>query len=246
MLKKALCSLGFGGATVDTVLERPEAMIGDVLRPEVRIKGGEIEQDIRSIALELVTSCRVEVQENVTEHGEIVVASAMIEPGRIGAHEERTIRVELAIPLCTPITGHSTKTELRTRLEVLGGIDPQDSDRIEIRPNQLMAALLNGIKEAGFLLADTEVEHTPQGANPVTQEFDFRPTSPEEVGVEEIEVSFIPINGGLEVHLTVDNRGGFTTRGTERSARFEVTEADIAELDVARALRTAIEAARAE
>ena len=244
MLKKVLCTLGFGGATVDTVVQEPKAEIGEKLGLEVRIKGGEAEQAIRAIILELVTSCRVEIQENATERAEIVIASTTIELGRVEAREEKTIPTELDVPVWAPITGYSTRTVLRTRLEVIGGVDPQDTDAIEILPNRVMAATLNGIRDAGFVLADTEVEHDPQSPRPTVQEFDFRPTSPGMYSIEQVEVWFSPVEGGLDVHLITDRCGAFGARGRERSAQFRVLESEIDNLP--NAFRAAIAAARPE
>lgn len=243
MLKKVLCTLGFGGATVDTFVQEPKVEIGGKLGLEVRIKGGEAEQAIQTIVLELVTSCPVEIHENVSKHAEIVVASTTIEFGGVGVREEKTIPVELDVPVWAPITGHSTRTVLRTRLEVTGGVDPQDADAIEIRPSPIMAATLNGIEDAGFVLADTEVEHDPRSARPAVQEFDFRPTSPEMYGIEQVEVWFSPLDGGLDVHLITDRRGPFDVRrGKERFAQFRVLESEID--SVPDAFRAAIAAAR--
>ena len=240
MFKNVLCSIGIGGATVDTVLENTDVVVGETLRGEVRIKGGDTEQDLRAVVLELVTHCLVEVGDDQNTHSEIVVASATVEPGRIGVLEEKSIPMEIDVPASAPITICSTSTVLRTRVDVAGGVDSRDSDRVRLLPNRTMSAVLDGIASAGFLLADTEVEHNPHRPKPFVQEFDFRPRSPDDFGVNDVEVSFVPIDGGMEVVVTADNRGGFFTVGREHSARFCVMDAEIDRLNIAAELRKAI------
>ena len=57
MFKNVLNSLG-----VDTVHSSTDVVVGEPLRGEVRIKTGEVEQDIRGVVLELVARCLVETR----------------------------------------------------------------------------------------------------------------------------------------------------------------------------------------
>lgn len=242
MLRKFLRTLGVGGATIDTVLESDEIVVGDVLRGEVRVKGGNADQEIRGVTFDLVTRCLVETQGDQKVHADLVLASGTIELGRVQAGEDLSAQIEIEVPASAPISIGSTSTFLRTRLDVAGGIDPKDTDAVHLRPTPTMLAVLQGMEQAGFYLAETEVEHNPRRANPFVQEFDFRPRGFGSYGVEEVEISFNPIRGGVEVLLTVDNRGGFFTSGRERSARFRVTDVD--RLDMAAELRRAIDSLR--
>ena len=242
MLRKFLRSIGFGGATIDTVLENDEIVVGDTLRGEVRVKGGDADQEIRGVTLDLVTRCLVETRADEKVHADLVLASGAVELGRVQAGEDLSARIEIDVPASAPISIGSTSTFLRTRLDVAGGIDPKDMDAVHLRPTPAMLAVLQGMEQADFYLAETEVEHNPRRANPFVQEFDFRPRGFESFGVEEVEISFNPIRGGVEVLLTVDNRGGFFTSGRERSARFRVT--DVGRLDMAAELRRAIASLR--
>lgn len=239
-----LSSLGVGGATVDTVLKSTDIVVGSTLHGEIHIKGGTSEQDIRGVVLELRTRCLIEAHGHDKAHGEIVIASGKVDPGKIGAGEERVIPISIDVPASAPISVGSTSTVLRTRLDVAGAIDPRDSDKVRLLPGRAMAAVLEGMGNAGFRLVETEVEYKPRRDNPFMQEFDFRPQSMGDFGIEEAELSFVPISGGMQVLLTVDNRGGLFGMGHERSARFRVMDASADAKALAGELRGAIESLR--
>ena len=240
MLGKLMRTLGVGGATIDTVLESDEVVVGGTLRGEVRVKGGASDQDIRGVTIEIVTRCLVETRSDNKVHAEILLASGTIDLGRVGAGEELTAPLEVDIDPAAPISIGSTTSFVRTRLNLAGAVDPTDKDPIRLLPTPAMLAVIDGLEQAGFALAETEVEHNPRRVNPFVQEFDFRPRGFNDYGVEEVEISFQPIRGGVEVLLTVDNRGGFFTMGRERSTRFQVSDTDLP--DMAAQLRSAIEA----
>nr|WP_111298270.1 sporulation protein [Paracoccus saliphilus] len=242
MLGKLLRTFGVGGATIDAVLESDEVVVGETLRGEVQVKGGGADQSIRGVTFELITRCIVETRGDEKVYANLVLASGMIELDRVRAGENLSAQIEIDVPAHAPISIGSTSTFLRTRLNVAGAADPKDMDVIQLRPTAAMLAVLRGMEQAGFSLAETEVEHNPHRPNPFVQEFDFRPRSARDYGVEEVEISFSPIPGGVEVLLTVDNRGGFFTSGRERSTRFRVTDAT--RLDMAAELWKAIDALR--
>ena len=244
MIKNILSSIGIGGASLDTVLDDPDVVAGEALSGEVRVKGGTTEQDIRGVALELVTRCLAETRGDEKVYAEIVVASARLDPGPVGPGEARTLPFRIEVPASAPLTVGTTSTVLRTRLDVARAIDPRDSDRVRILPNETMAAVFEGMERAGFRLVETEVEYNPRRSDPFVQEFDFRPRSSRDFGIEEVEISFTPIQGGVEVALTVDNRGGLFMPGRERTARFRVTASQLDRLDMATELRRAIDGLR--
>lgn len=60
MFKRMLSAFGVGGPSVDTVLDSPHALPGEVVTGQVRIQGGSKDAQIEEILLSLVT--RVEVE----------------------------------------------------------------------------------------------------------------------------------------------------------------------------------------
>lgn len=55
-MKKVLASIGIGNATVDTVLPSTTVTPGESVDAEVRIEGGDAEQAVDRIELELETA----------------------------------------------------------------------------------------------------------------------------------------------------------------------------------------------
>lgn len=243
MFGKVLSSLGFGGISVDTVLQDDTLAPGDTLRAEVRITGGQSAREIRAAHLSLLTRCLVEGPGG-KRHGDIMLVEGRAPIGRIEANETLTLPIEMDLPAAAPISIGSTATRLETRLEVAGAVDPRDSDPLTIRPGPTMARVLQGIEAAGFRLAETEVEYRPHHEPAFLQEFDFRPTGLGDLGIEEVEAAFLPIPGGVELLLTVDRRGGLFLGGGERMTRLRITDAEAPRIDMGRELRRAIEALR--
>jgi sporulation-control protein len=243
MFGKVLSSLGIGGATVDTVLEHEALAPGDTLRAEIRIPGGNAAQEIRAAHLSLVTRCLVEGPHG-RRHGDIVLVEGQAPIGRIEAGESLTLPIEMDLPRAAPITIGSTSTRLETRLEVPGAVDPRDSDPVTIRPGATMARVLQGIEAAGFRLSEAEVEYQPRRDPPFLQEFDFRPVGLGDLGIEEVEVAFLPYAGGVELLLTVDRRGGLFMGGGERMMRLRIDDAEAGRVDMAAELRRVIERLR--
>ena len=244
MFKSILRTLGVGGATVETVITDPDVDVGGELAGEIRITGGSHEQEIQGVVLEIVTRARVETRGDDKVYAEIGLGEAALHPGRVGAGATVTLPFRIRLPASAPLTVGSTQTLLKTRLDVAGAVDPRDTDPIRVRPNRAMQAVFDGMERAGFRLVETEVEYNSRRANPFVQEFDFRPRSSRDYGIEEVEISFALVPEGVEVSLTVDNRGGFFAMNRERTARFRVTEAQADRLDMASELRRAINALR--
>ena len=172
------------------------------------------------------------------------MGEATLHPGRVGAGAAVTLPFRIRLPASGPLTVGSTQTLLKTRLDVAGAVDPRDTDQIRVRPNRAMQAVFDGMERAGFRLVETEVEYDPRRTNPFVQEFDFRPRSSRDYGIEEVEISFALVPEDVVVSLTVDDRGGFFAINRERTARFRVAETQADRLDMASELRQAINGLR--
>jgi len=240
MLKSILSTIGIGGASVDTILDDRQVVVGENLTGRVEIRGGSTEQTVQGLFLELVTRCIVEANGDNKVYADIVVASGHVPFDGIRPGERKSVPFAIPVDPSTPISIGATSTKLRTRLDIANAIDATDSDLVQILPSPVMSAILHGVEAAGFRLAETEVEYNARRNNPFVQEFDFKPRSMRDYGVEEVEISFKPLRNGVEVSLTVDRRGGFFTMGGERVARFKVTEGDLHRLDMASEIRNAI------
>ncbi|TNC50419.1 hypothetical protein FHG66_07920 [Rubellimicrobium rubrum] len=244
MFKGILRSIGIGGASVETVLHASEAVPGGEIAGEIRISGGDHKQDIRGVVLEIVTRARVETRGDDKVYAEINLGEAKLQPGRVEAGSKVNLPFRIRLPASCPITIGTTSTVLKTRLDVTGAIDPRDADAIRVLPTHAMNAVFDGLERAGFHLVETEVEYNPRRSNPFVQEFDFRPVGRGDWDIEEVEISFDPVPGGIDVLLTVDNRGGFFVPGHERTGRFRVLDAQADRFDLATELRQTINSLR--
>jgi sporulation-control protein len=240
MLKSLFSSIGISGTTVDTVVDNNQVVVGETLIGRVDIKGGSTDQVVQGVALELFTRCLIETRGDQKVHADIVVASGRIDLDGIRAGERKSVPVAIPIDPATPLSLGTTSTRLRTRLDIANAVDARDNDLVRILPNRVMSAIFNGLETAGFRLVETEIEYNPRRKQPFVQEFDFKPRSLKDFGVEEVEISFKPLRNGIEVALTVDRRGGLFTAGGERTSRFKVKESDLSHLNMANELRNAI------
>jgi sporulation-control protein len=117
MLKNMLASIGFGGTKVDAVVDTPTVEAGSQLTGTIHIKGGDVEQHIDAILLDLVCKYIVETRDDHKVYGEITVATTgtwldrNIRPG-----EHRKLDFKLQVPVFAPLSLGSTDTVLRTRL----------------------------------------------------------------------------------------------------------------------------------
>lgn len=242
MLKNVLASIGIGGMKVDTLVNQAEIEAGDVLNGVVAIKGGDVSQRIDAIVLQLMTRCIVETRNDQKVYAEIQVAAASAAADMdVAPGQTFELPFQMEVPVFAPLSVGSTKSLLRTRLDVPKAVDPRDTDAVRILPNTAMRSVFEGMEHAGFRIAEVEVEHTPHAAIPFTQEFDFKPVHFRDWGVEEVEIAFRPSgSGALDVLMTVDRRGGLFSFGGETGYRFKVPASGADPQDVAAAIRQVI------
>lgn len=237
---------GAGGARVEVHLDNSHLTPGDTLLAEVRIFGGDRDSAFRGVDVELVTLSPVEDQRGQVQHAQIHIDGIRLEGGEIAAGDEIAAQVEIDLAQTVPISVGATHTVLRARLDVAGGRDPGHEVAVQIEPTPLQRRVFDAAGAIGFHLAASEVEHDPArarmipGAPEVMQEFDFKPKSLTDLGVKEIEISFLPSEHGAEVLLTVDSRSGIFRLERERLCRFHVSEMAGVD-DIARDLRAAIQ-----
>ncbi|OXM48072.1 SpoOM family protein, partial [Amycolatopsis thailandensis] len=104
MFKRMLSAFGVGGPSVDTVLDSPHAVPGEVITGQVRIQGGSSDAQIEEILLSLVT--RVEVERG--DHERAGTAEFLrVSAGRkvkVAAGQLTTVPFRIALPWETPIS----------------------------------------------------------------------------------------------------------------------------------------------
>jgi len=202
-MSRILSSIGIGGAVVDTVLPDPDIRPGETVEVDVELHGGSATQEIDGIYFALKT--RVEsdgdVEERVLEEFE-VSESISLDPD-----EERTVPVELSLPLWTPLTRGGASVWLETGLDIDWAKDPTDEDQIDVVPGEFSAALFEAVEELEFEPKYSELVDTPYlDDRPFAQEFDFVPTSRFRDLLDELEITLMPRGDDLRVFIEFDQR----------------------------------------
>jgi len=233
-MKDVLSRIGIGSARVDTVLPSQTVRAGDTVDAEVHVEGGSTEQDIDAIYFALETEYR-------TEDGyrdAVVDKWQLTDPFTIGTEEDRRFETTVDIPRHTPVTVGSVSVEIETGLDISMAVDPEDEDRLEVRPTARLQAVFDALEALDFTLHSASCEATPGGLLATSarfvQEFEFRPTGGEFAGqVDEVEVVPVYDDDSLTVHLEVDRRGGLLSEAMdtdERHTSFTVATADPASI----------------
>ncbi|PRS18077.1 sporulation protein [Bacillus halotolerans] len=207
--KKLAASAGIGAAKVDTILEKDAYCPGEEVRGTVHVKGGKIAQDIRYIDLQLNTRYVIvkddeERRKHATIHSFRVTGSFTIQPG-----EEHQFPFSFILPLDTPITVGKVEVAVVTDLDIQGGIDKSDHDRIFVEAHPWVENVLEAIENLGFRLNEADCEQASyfQRRLPFVQEFEFVPTSGYyRQMLDELELIFLLEEDGLEIIFEVDRR----------------------------------------
>ncbi|WP_345911059.1 sporulation protein [Bacillus altitudinis] len=207
--KKFAASVGIGAAKVDTILEKDAYEPGEEVKGTVHVKGGKVPQDIRYIDLKLKTWYTIvkddeEQRKHTTIHSVRVTESFTIQPGE--AHQ---FTFSFHLPLDTPMTVGKVEVAVVTDLDIQGGIDKFDHDRIFVNAHPWVNRVLEAVGNLGFHLHEADCEEAPYFRRrlPFVQEFEFIPTSDYyRQMLDELEVIFFIDEEGLDIIFEVDRR----------------------------------------
>ncbi|WP_444944436.1 sporulation protein [Microbulbifer sp. ZKSA006] len=222
MFQKLKASIGIGAAKVDTVVQNPELVQGDVIKGAIHISGGDIDQQIDAICLKLCTEMKVETDEGVSYERFVLGELQVQEPFTIGAGENQEVPFELALHQETPVTVLNTRKNkcyvwLETSLDIDFALDPKDRDPLQIRPLPVVERVLSMIEDSGFTMvkADVEKGHL-RGGNFASQSGCYQEIEFKNSGLlssKEIELSFIV--DGNQVHCLAEIDRRFGLRGDQ-------------------------------
>ncbi|AXE29867.1 sporulation control protein Spo0M [Chromobacterium phragmitis] len=215
MLKSLFAAAGIGGATVDTRLINPRLRPGEILRGEVVVKGGSVDQDISKIELLLLTETECEREGRETRETAWLAGLPISGPCRIPAGCEWRLPFQLPLPAETPVNHHPALRDeppvwIHTDLALGMARDAADNDRLQVQPTPQMEAILRAFSRLGWELhrADVEAGTVRAGEAASTlgcyQEFELRPR---DAGWNwnEIELTFIPDGyGAIHVLIEID------------------------------------------
>jgi sporulation-control protein len=208
MFNRLLASIGIGSAKLDTLLEKSQYVPGEEVRGVVNIRGGSVAQNIDTIQLSVMTEyIRESNDHKVRAHGEIGRFHVSA-PFALQAGETKEVPFSFRLPYQTPLTIGRAPVWVKTELDVRGGVDPGDNDRIDVLPTSGINTVLHALDLLGFRLLNAECEYSPRhgGGMPFVQEFEFVPTSQFRGQLDELEVMFFSSDRELELLLQVDRR----------------------------------------
>ncbi|MFI5562600.1 sporulation protein [Amycolatopsis japonica] len=246
MFKRMLSAFGVGGPSVDTVLDSPHAVPGEVITGQVRIQGGSSDAQIEEILLSLVT--RVEV-----EHGDHERAGTAeflrVSAGRkvrVTAGQLTTVPFQIALPWETPISAVGGRelpgmvVGVRTELVIAGAPDKGDLDPVLVGPLESQDRVLEAFGELGFSFRSADVEagrlHGVRQELGFFQEIEFFPPSRYAGRVSQVELTFVASPDDLVVVLEADRRGGMFRSGGDSFGRFHVSHEEALRTDWAAAI----------
>ena len=204
MFKKIMASIGIGSASVDLEVGRPQVELGGVLEGVVKIKAGNVEQEVDKIYINLVLTSAYGSGDD-TKHIKTKIASLkaadklLLKPG-----QQESIPVSIKIPTNLPVSKGRTRYHLQTGLDIEQALDPTDRDDIKILPNKYLKMLFDAVDSLGF-----REKHRSGDYNGRYQEFEYKPTSLFARELDEIEIYPSVGEHELMVSIQIDkkNRG---------------------------------------
>lgn len=231
-MKKVLASVGIGNASVDTVLEHDRVQPGEAVGAEVRVDGGNADQEVERIELEIKTRYLTEED----SYQEITVDRLHLTDGfTIEAGDQTVYETEITIPYETPLTMGDARVWVDTDLEIPVAVDPEDEDPLQVEPTDRMQAVFDAAEELGLSFSKADCQADPSGryvGRKFFQEFEFRPASGRYAdSLDEIELVFDSTSERLTVYLEVDEQGGLLSElsdADEETIQFSITDADVA------------------
>lgn len=208
MLNRFLASIGIGSAVIDTVLEQSQYMPGEEVRGVVRIRGGNVDQEIEQISLSVMTEYIRESNDNKFRERCEIARHRIHHPFTLRAKESLEVPFRFQLPYETPVTFGSTPVWIKTALGIRGAVDPGDNDRIQVRPTPQMDTVHRALDQLGFRLRKADCEHVRGYGSrvPFVQEFEYVPTAHFRGQLDELEVVFKQREGELELILQIDRR----------------------------------------
>ncbi len=236
VFKKMLSAFGVGGPSVDTVLTNPNTRPGLTLDGQVNLIGGDAPAAIEHVAVGLVT--RVEIEGGDSEYAGIMEFHRMPVSGpfELAPKQQLSIPFQLPVPWETPVTDvygqrlHGMTMGLRTELAVARAVDKSDLDQVAVRPLPIHERILEAFQSLGFRFKHADLErghiHGVQQTLPFYQEIEFLAAPQYAQVTNEVELTFVTSQRGVEVILECDKRGGFLSAGHDVFGRYAVPHTD--------------------
>lgn len=224
MFKKLLASVGIGAAKVDTILHTETLCPGESFQATIKIQGGDTEQSISGLDLALVTRVKVERDDTEMVINKKLAQWHIADQFTLAPGENREIPFEGQLPLETPISHNNarynqTKVWLATGLNIDMALDASDKDPMTIIATSLQNKVLQAMDTSGYSLVKADVEEgVVRGRNFQSslgcyQELEYRPNKFALFGLNEVEITFVPMADQTHILFELDrNFGGDSYR----------------------------------
>ena len=209
LFKKVLASIGIGSAKLETVVQNAELYPGQELRGFVVMQGGEVEQTINAVHLELRTHYLVESGEHSSARELVLEHGGIFDPFVLRPKEVREFPFGMPIPLDCPASLHKSRVWLETRLDLPNATDPTDRDNLQVLPLPSVGTVVQAMELLGFELVEVQCEQNRRFSRdrPFVQDYEFRVRGgPFRGRLDEVEVYFFPEFGSLSLVLQIDRR----------------------------------------
>ncbi len=206
---KMLARVGVGAAKIDTVLEHKEYTPNHEVRGVVYIEGGNVDQEVGSIYIEVMTRYIREQDDKKHEVNYTIAKHRVSDRMIVKSGAKAEVPFAFILPAQTPLTIGSQKVWLHTALDIEMSVDPTDQDYISVHPHPYMQTVLDAAELLGFRFKASTVEYAsraPFGV-PYVQEIEFHPGSQFSSRVTELELVMAFQGDGLQVLVEVDRRG---------------------------------------
>jgi sporulation-control protein len=240
MFQKVMASFGQGGATVDARILDRHVLPGGTLHGEVILVGGQVDQEVESLAVTLLARVEHGEKDTAGETTDLPFQNVQL-AGRelVRAGSQIKVPFEVQMPWETPVTTVFGKfltgmaVGLQTNLNLARTVvDPQDVDAIPIEPVPAQHRILDALTRIGFQFRDANlVKNRIDGVDqqlPFFQEINFTPSPAFTSVFNELAVSFLARPRDVQVVLDVQKRvrvlkgGGLGTRAQSRLGSFVV------------------------
>jgi sporulation-control protein len=220
-----MARFGKGAATVDLRFDHRPYQVEEIIEGEVHIQGGEVEQKVNSLAVRLMLNVSTR---NGTESREVTVIP-LCGAFKILPKEQKVIRFTYQVPTNLPISRGTISYYFDTQLDIEGGVDRGDVDRLTIDLPKQVQAIFQALSSLGF-----REKHNSGKVDQYGQEFSFFPTELFSGQVNEVELRFAYEKHGVHVWMEVDIRNGYSEIEAKREIFLEESvlhdESEVAEL----------------
>lgn len=195
LITKALATIGIGSLKIDTKLLRPSFRCGEDVEGVVVIKGGNVDQEVDTIYVSLLTNFTRESNGKLYQDLAVIHQIKLAEPFIILQNEIIEVPFSFKIPLATPITMNDTKVWVKTGADIKKAVDPKDIDTVIIKPSTYMTEILETVLSLGFTLRTTRCIEAPdrfQKTQRYIQQFVFDPKGEAFTNkLDDLEIVFI-------------------------------------------------------